>query len=79
MGIGLLPRPEVLLEAIISFNEKTVSASAVGTLLRIWPAETDVFDLAKEELGENEVWDKGEAYFIKILEPASLRDRLDVW
>mmetsp|Transcript_20523 Transcript_20523/g.27743 ORF Transcript_20523/g.27743 Transcript_20523/m.27743 type:complete len:87 (+) Transcript_20523:611-871(+) len=31
------------------------------------------------ELGENEIWDKGEAYMLNLIEPQSLFDRLRLW
>lgn len=81
LGIGLsqLPRPDILKEAIISFNEKTVSSSQIGTLLRVWPKESDINDLEKEELAEGEIWDKGEAYMINLCQPESILPRLKVW
>ena len=45
----------------------------------MWPAETDVPGLAKEELGPNEEWEKGELYMMKVLTPASLHSRLKTW
>lgn len=48
-------------------------------MLMIWPKESVVEDLLKEELQENESWDKGEAYMIKLAEPASICNRLKVW
>jgi len=41
--------------------------------------ESSLADLANMELGPNELWDKAETYFIKIVEPASLVYRLKVW
>ena len=48
-------------------------------MLMIWPKESNVPDLANEELQEGEVWDKGENYMMKLTEPASIHNRLKVW
>lgn len=81
LGIGLsqLPRPNVLIEAVTNFNEKTVSAAQIGTLLRVWPKESNIEDLEKEELEDGEIWEKGEAYMIQLIHPPSIFNRLKVW
>jgi hypothetical protein len=48
-------------------------------LLRVWPKESNIEDLAKEELEEGEVWEKGEAYMIQLVYPTSMLNRLKVW
>jgi len=35
--------------------------------------------LLKEKLGENEIWDRAEAYFIRLTNPVTLHDRLSIW
>ena len=37
-----------------------------------------MLELAGMELGENEIWDRSEAYMINVVEPGSLYDRLRV-
>jgi len=69
----------VLKEAVITFNEKTVSTAQIGTLVRVWPKDSNLEDLAKEELQPGEVWEKGEAYMMNLVTPASLLNRLKVW
>lgn len=48
-------------------------------MLRVWPKESNIEDLAKEELEEGEVWEKGEAYMIQLVYPTSMLNRLKVW
>lgn len=69
----------MLIEAVTNFNEKTVSAAQIGTLLRVWPKESNIEDLEKEELEDGEIWEKGEAYMIQLIHPPSIFNRLKVW
>ena len=48
-------------------------------MVRVWPKDSILEDLGKERLEANEVWEKGEAYMIKLIKPASLLNRLKVW
>lgn len=43
-----------------------------------WP-KTPVVDLEKEELGENEKWDKAELYMKQLTRPPSIHGRLVMW
>lgn len=48
--------------------------------MRNWPdKDSDPQGLANEELGPNEIWDKGEAYMLQLLKPLTLIDRLKCW
>jgi hypothetical protein len=53
-----------LKEAIFSFNEKTVSQDQINTLIMVWPKESNLDDLEKEELQPGEIWEKGEQYML---------------
>ena len=66
-------------EALLNYDITKVNQSQIDVMLMIWPKESVVEDLLKEELQENESWDKGEAYMIKLAEPASICNRLKVW
>jgi len=55
-------------------------------MLMIWPKESVIEDLLKEELQEGEVWEKGEAYMLRLIARpsskifiASIHNRLKVW
>lgn len=50
-------------------------------MLRVWPAESHLCDLATEDAQKpaDEQWDKGEAYMIDLVEPETIHDRLKVW
>lgn len=48
-------------------------------MVRVWPKDSILEDLGKERLEANEVWEKGEAYMIKLIKPASLLNRCKVW
>lgn len=56
-------------------------------MLMIWPKESNLDDLLKEKLEEGEIWEKGEAYMLKLVAReddastaiASLQNRLKVW
>lgn len=48
-------------------------------MLVCWPKDVNLNDLVAETLGENESWEKPEAYFIKLVEPKSLESRLKLW
>lgn len=48
-------------------------------MVRVWPKDSNLEELAKERLEENEVWEKGEAYMLKLVKPVSLLNRCKVW
>jgi hypothetical protein len=48
-------------------------------MVRVWPKDSILEDLTKEKLEANEVWEKGEAYMIKLVRPVSLLNRCKVW
>jgi hypothetical protein len=68
-----------LKEAIFSFNEKTVSQDQINTLIMVWPKESNLDDLEKEELQPGEIWEKGEQYMLQLCKPSSILNRLKVW
>ena len=69
LGIGLskCPKnPQNLKDALINYDVNLVSADQVACMLMIWPKESNLEDLEKEELDEGEVWEKGEAYMMHL-------------
>jgi len=48
-------------------------------MLRIWPKESSLDDLEKEQLEADEVWEQAEAFMMKLTKPKSIQDRLKVW
>lgn len=47
-------------------------------MIRVWPKETDLNTLIDEPPGEDEKWDKGEAYIVELVRPVSLLARLKI-
>lgn len=45
----------------------------------VWPKDSNLEDLEKEELQPGEIWEKGEQYMLQLCKPASLLNRLKVW
>lgn len=79
--LNKLPAPEFLKEAARTLDEKAITQDQINALLRIYPAP-DVLEGLKEEAKitpEDEKWDKGEEYFLKVLDMKSLKQRLLVW
>lgn len=74
-----MPRPDILKQAVTEYDEKLVSMAQIATLVRVWPKDSNLEDLGNETLNEGEVWEKGEAYMINLITPASLLNRLKVW
>lgn len=83
LGIAIpqLPKARTLKEAIQIFDTESVSASQIACLLRVWPTESLLSDLAteNENMGPDEQWDKGESYMIDLVLPETIHDRLKVW
>lgn len=77
-AVGKYPKPDILKEAVKTFDQ-SVTLEIVESLVNCWPKQTNLDDLAKEELGPNEVWDRSEAYFVHLATPASILNRLKVW
>jgi hypothetical protein len=48
-------------------------------MVRVWPKDSNLEDLVKERLEPNEVWEKGEAFMLKLVKPVSLLNRCKVW
>jgi len=73
--LNKLPPSAVLKEAVTQLDEKSVTVDQLNAMLRIWPAQ-DVLDGLLEEAKTTpaeEKWDKGEEYFISILESQSIK------
>lgn len=64
IGLSKLPKPEILKEAVFTFNEQAVTQDQVNTLIMVWPKESNLEDLEKEELQPGETWEKGEQYML---------------
>ena len=79
MSLPKFPRPETLYEAVTTYQEGLVTHDQLATLARVWPPDSNPAELANMELGENEIWDRAEAYMIQILEPSDLIHRLKAW
>ena len=78
MSLPKFPKADVLKEGLIAFTPGLITDDHVVSLHRAWPDESSLVDLANETLGENELWDKAEAYMLNLVEPQSLYDRLKV-
>ena len=71
----------MLKEACRTLDETKITCDQVNAMLRIFPAP-DVIDGLIEEAKntpEDEKWDKGEEYFLQIIDMKSLKQRLVVW
>ena len=79
MALPKFPRPEVLIEAVTRYTSGIVTDEQIQALKRAWPQESTLADLGNLELQQNELWDKAEAYMVKIVQPGSLIHRLKVW
>lgn len=80
LGIPQCPKPPIFLEAIVNWAESgsKVSNEQLGTLLRVWPKETDIKTLIQDPPGEDEEWEKGEAFMVQLAELNSVYPRLKV-
>lgn len=79
MSMPKFPKPDILYEAVTTYQDGLISADQIGTLARNWPPDSNPQELANMELEENEIWDKAESYMIQILEPSDLIHRLNAW
>ena len=72
-----LPEPEVVGNALITFDQSLLNSEQVDGLLKIL--------ITKEELemyknmGEGGTWDKGEKYIIKINDIPNHKTKLEIW
>jgi len=80
IGLAQCPKPPVLKKAVTEYDEygKNVSEAQIGTLCRIWPKETNLPDLLEDQPGEDEEWDKGEAYMVQLADMPTIHQRLKV-
>ena len=79
IGLNQLPSAENLIRACVDYDVNLVSSTQIGCIVRVWPKDSILEDLTKEKLEPNEVWEKGEAYMIKLVRPVSLLNRCKVW
>jgi len=81
IGLAQCPKPVILRQAVTKYKEhgNKVSNSQIQTLVRIWPKETNLHDLIDDPLGDDEEWEKGEAYMVQIADMVTMPQRLKVW
>jgi hypothetical protein len=48
-------------------------------MIRVWPKDSSLDDFVKEKLENDEFWAPAEAFFLKLMKPKSILDRLKVW
>jgi len=74
MSLPKCPEPDSLIKTLVNDAKGEVSSSQIQLLNRLWPKESPLADLKAQDgtLEPNEVWDRAEAYMIKLCEPASL-------
>lgn len=74
-----LPPADIMIRAVDALNERSVSTDNLQALLKAWPFE-EFDDLMAEHAQDKEaVWEKAEAYFIKLGEKPKFDLRLKVW
>ena len=74
--LNKLPKPAALLEAAKNLDKSLLTQDQVNALLRIWPAQDVIEGLLEENKNITEeekqsgvgIWDKGEDYFLQILD-----------
>lgn len=76
-----MPTPENLKEGCSKLDEKIITVDHINAMLRIFPAPDVIDGLIEEakQTPEDEKWDKGEEYFLQIVDMKSLKQRLVVW
>ena len=79
MGLPKFPKPDVLFEAVTTGDLSLMNSDQISAMNRAWPKESNLADLAAMTLEQNELWDKAEAYMIKIADFVSIPDRLKCW
>ena len=81
--MSYIPRPDLIIDAVLNCNFGSVSAAQIATLFRVWPKESNLDDFLREELQPEEIWDKCETYFMSLLRapnyPQSILNRLGVF
>ena len=77
--ISRLPGAELIIESVDRMNDKAVSNDNLQALDKNWPV--DDFDALMEEHAQDKtaVWEKAEAYFIKLGEKPKFQLRIKVW
>ena len=48
MSVNKLPRPDVLKEALIHYDESLVTEDQILNIIRVWPKQSPIEDLEKE-------------------------------
>lgn len=48
--MSYVPRPDLIIDAVINCNFGSVSAAQIATLFRVWPKESNLDDFLREEL-----------------------------
>jgi len=81
IALNKLPPPQQLKDSIKVLDEKMMTQEQIGVLLRIWPSPDDINTLIEENQSksEEEKWDKGEEYFLQIIDQKNIKQKLQVW
>lgn len=76
-----MPQPVKLKNAVTELDDKFLTPDQITALLRIYPSADVVDGLIEEAKNtpEDEKWDKGEEYFLQVIDMKSLKQRLVVW
>jgi hypothetical protein len=79
--LNKLPKPDDLKKACLNLDEKLINQDHINAMLRIFPPPDVIQGLIEEAANtpEDEKWDKGEEYFLQVIDFKSLRQRLVVW
>ena len=79
--LNKLPKPDDLKRACLTLDEKLINQDHINAMLRIFPPPDVIAGLIEEVANtpEDEKWDKGEEYFLQIIDFKSIRQRLVVW
>eukprot|EP00347_Sterkiella_histriomuscorum_P022668 403337606 len=79
--LNKLPQPQALKDSLRALDDTKITQDQINALLRIFPAQ-DVLDGLQEEARqtpEDEKWDKGEEYFLQVVDMKGIKQRLVVW
>ena len=72
-----LPEPEVVANALITFDQSLLNSEQVDGLLKILITQEELE--AYKSMGEEGNWDKGEKYIVKINDIPNHKAKLNIW